>query len=214
MTPFQKFVGVAFVQRAGNEQNNVVDHIRIPRAYRPTSAQNHRETVGENARDVVKELAERFDSIGPQEVELIDENLSRLFSDSRGGNGRRFVGEEVAVVGRRQLGPEVCGREVRTKRRILGADGRTFQCLALREVREVTLGEEARLVASDDALEKTGRDLDTKQKEMIREGFQTGPRPTDVEEESLHRCTRLRTACPLSHGSSQRLFPLDHCPPI
>ena len=107
MAPIQKFVGIAFVQCSGNEQHNVVDHVRIPRAYRPTSALVRHEWIGEDVRDVVKELAERFDGIGPQKVELIDEDLGRLFGNCRGGNGGGFVGEEVAVVGRRQLGPEI-----------------------------------------------------------------------------------------------------------
>ena len=66
----------------------------------------------------------------------------------------------------------------------------------------MTLGEETRLVASEDALEKTGRNLDRERKEIIREGLQTDSRSTDVEEESLHRCTRLRTTWRLSHESS------------
>jgi hypothetical protein len=81
----------AYLEHTGQHQHRVVT-IRI----------------GENVRDVVKELAERFDGIGPQEVELIDENLGRLFSNGRGGNGGGFVGEEVSVVGCRQLGPKVC----------------------------------------------------------------------------------------------------------
>lgn len=47
----------------------------------------------------------------------------------------------------------------------LGVDRRAFQCVALCEVRVVTLSEEARLVASDDALEETGRNLDDKSSE-------------------------------------------------
>jgi len=108
MASFQKFVGVALVECSGDEQYNVVDHVRIPRAYRPILARSRGKDVGENERDIVKELAERFDRVGPQEVELIDENLSRLFSNGRGGNGGGFVGEEVAVVSGRQLGSEVC----------------------------------------------------------------------------------------------------------
>lgn len=67
------------------------------------------ENVGENERDIVKKLAERLNSIAPQEIELIDENLSSLFSDGRGGNGGGFVGKEVAIVSGRQLGPKICG---------------------------------------------------------------------------------------------------------
>jgi deoxyribose-phosphate aldolase len=156
----QKFVGIAFMQCSGDEQHNVVDHVRVSGAYRQTSAQSRRERFGESVRDVVKELAERFNGIGPQEVELIDENLGRLLSNGGGGDGGGFVGEKVAVVGRRQLSPEVCRCSVRMKLVFLGAYGRTFQCLALCEVGVVSLGEEARLVASDDGLEKTGGNLD------------------------------------------------------
>ena len=108
----QKFVGIAFVQCSGDEQHNVVDHVRVPRAYRPTSAHRRNENMNENVRDVIKELAERFNGIAPQEVKLVDENLGRFFSNGRGGNGGRFVGEEVAVIGRRELGPKVCGCQV------------------------------------------------------------------------------------------------------
>jgi hypothetical protein len=69
----------------------------------------------------------------------------------------------------------------------------------------VTLGEEARLVASDDALEETGRNLDRERKEVSEKDCRRIPGPTDVEEESLHRCTRLRTARRLSHEGS--VFP-------
>ena len=90
---------------------------------------------------------------------------------------------------------------------LLGVDRRAFQCLALCEVRVVTLGEEARLVASDDCLNETGRNLNERRKDTIREGIQTNSRSTDVEEESLHRCTRLRTARRLSHDNSVFCLP-------
>ena len=35
---FQKLVGIAFVECSGDEQHNVVDHVGIPRAYKPISA--------------------------------------------------------------------------------------------------------------------------------------------------------------------------------
>ena len=107
---FQKFVGIPLVQCSCDEQHNVVDHVRISGAYKATSAQGCDENLGEDVRNVVKELAEWFDGIGPQEIELIDENLSRLFSNGRGGDGGGLVGEEIAVVGRRQLSPKVCWR--------------------------------------------------------------------------------------------------------
>ena len=100
-------MGIAFVQCSGNEQHHVVDHVRIPRAYKPASEQGRRERIDKSVRDVVKELAERFDGIGPEEVELVDEHLGRLFSNGRGGNRGGFVGEEVPVISRRQLGPKV-----------------------------------------------------------------------------------------------------------
>jgi hypothetical protein len=96
----QKLVGIAFVECSSNKQHNVVDHVRIPRAYRPASAQGRRKRIGKSVRDVVEELAERFDGIGPQEVELVDENLGRLFGNGRGRNRRGFVGKKVAIVGR------------------------------------------------------------------------------------------------------------------
>ena len=49
---------------------------------------------------------------------------------------------------------------MRTDRLISREDGLAFQSLALRQVSVVTLGEETRLVTSDDALEETGRNLD------------------------------------------------------
>ena len=59
------------------------------------------------ARDVVQELRERLDSVASEVVELVDENLGRLVGDGGRGEGKRFVGEEVAIVSRTQLCAEV-----------------------------------------------------------------------------------------------------------
>lgn len=77
--------------------------LSIMKAYLAHTGQHQQsqdERIAQNVRDVVKELAERFDSICLQEVELVDENLGRLFSNGRGGNGGGFIGEKVAIVGR------------------------------------------------------------------------------------------------------------------
>lgn len=50
---FQDFVGISFVECCGDEQHNVVDHVRIARAYRQTSALSRRERIDASVRDVV-----------------------------------------------------------------------------------------------------------------------------------------------------------------
>jgi len=63
-----------------------------------------------NSRHVIEERAERLDSIRAHIVKLLNEQLSRLVGNDRGRERQRLVREEVAIVRRRQLHPEVCTR--------------------------------------------------------------------------------------------------------
>ena len=115
MTPLQKLVDVPSVQRASDDEHDVVNHVcvpaarsqaRPPRAMTPSvspSAEQHTR----NARHVFQELAKRLNGIAPEVVELVNEHLCRLVRDGGGGDGKRFVGEEVAIIRRGQLCPEV-----------------------------------------------------------------------------------------------------------
>ena len=91
-------MGIAFVKSPGDEKHNIIDHVSISIAYKPVSAKGLHKGASGTARDVVKELAERFYGICPQEVELVNEDLGCLLSNCRGGNRGVLVCEEVAVV--------------------------------------------------------------------------------------------------------------------
>ena len=60
-----------------------------------------------NARNVVQELAQWRDGVAPYVVELVDQDLRRLVGDGRRRDGERLVREEVTVVCRGQLRPEI-----------------------------------------------------------------------------------------------------------
>ena len=143
---------------------------------------------------------------------MIDKNLGRLLSNSGGGDGGGFVGEKVAIVGRRQLSPEVCRCSVRMKLVFLGAYGRTFQCLALCEVGVVSLGEEARLVASDDGLEETSGNLDG-ERSQARIAGKTPGRLTLKKRASIVAPDCVLSAC-FPTGGLSSLAPVDHSPLI
>lgn len=63
MAPLEKLVRVAFVEGAGDEEYDVVNHVAVC--------------------NKIKERAERFDGIASQEVELVYEELGRLVIDGR-----------------------------------------------------------------------------------------------------------------------------------
>lgn len=87
VTPLEQLVRVPLMQRPEREEDDVVDHVRVG--------------------DVVHERREGLDGVGPQVVELGHELLGGFVGDGGGGEGEGLVGEEVAVVGRGELHPEV-----------------------------------------------------------------------------------------------------------
>ena len=58
-------------------------------------------------RDIIQEGGERLDSIAPEVVELVDEDLGCLVGEGGRGEGGWFVCEEVAIVSRTQLCAEI-----------------------------------------------------------------------------------------------------------
>ena len=63
-----------------------------------------------NPRHILQELAQRLDCVAPEVVELVHEKLGGLVRDGGGGDGQGLVSEEVAIVRRGQLCPEICPR--------------------------------------------------------------------------------------------------------
>lgn len=61
-----------------------------------------------HSRHVVQEFGQRLYRVALDVVELVDELLGGLLGDGARRDGRRFVGEEVAVIGCRELHAEVC----------------------------------------------------------------------------------------------------------
>ena len=77
-------MSITFVQGAGNEQNDIVDHIGIAAATRRLSVLACGACKVDHSRYVVEELAQRLYRIGPQEVELVHEDLGGLVRNSGG----------------------------------------------------------------------------------------------------------------------------------
>lgn len=84
----------ALMQRAGDQQNDVVDHVAV--------------------RDEVEERGQRLDGMVAQMLELDHQLLAQLVVDDADGQRRRLVGQELAVVGALQMQLQICS--CRTKR--------------------------------------------------------------------------------------------------
>lgn len=89
VTPLQQLVRVPLMQRPQRQQDDIVNHVRV--------------------RDVVHECREGLDRVCPEIVKLGYELFGGLVGDGRCGEGEGFVGEEVSIVGRGELHPEVWG---------------------------------------------------------------------------------------------------------
>ena len=117
-------------QRAGNEKNDVVDHVAVPVEQRspvddmaliehgvslflcvnrgavsstirnPTPLCNRK---WKHSRYVVQKCAQGFDSMIPKMAELYNQPASQFLVNHRHSNRRRFVLKEVPVVSRLQL---------------------------------------------------------------------------------------------------------------
>lgn len=112
-------------------------------------------SVNHHARHVVEELVKWCDSVAAEVIELVNEDLRRLVRDRGGGDGQCLIREEVAIVRRRQLGPEVWyARQMCSDRHLVS--GRTFNRLALRQIVVLRLGEQTGFVAPDDTLNESG----------------------------------------------------------
>ena len=82
MASFDKFVRIAFVERSSNEQDDIVDHIRIAVRQSVSPVFDEHSTTGSNdIRDIIQKLAQRLDGVTPKEVELVNEHLRRLVRD-------------------------------------------------------------------------------------------------------------------------------------
>jgi len=86
-----ELVGITLVEGAGNEQNDVIDHVAVG--------------------DVVQEGGQGLDSVGPEVLELFHHLLCALFSNGCRGQRGRLVLEEVAIVSAGKMQLEVCKRK-------------------------------------------------------------------------------------------------------
>lgn len=91
MTPLQQLVSIPLVQCSRNQQDDVINHVGVA-AERSQRKGGQRwkvqilPTFQQDSRHVVQELAQRFNSITANIVELVYKDLGGLFSDSAGGN--------------------------------------------------------------------------------------------------------------------------------
>lgn len=90
-----ELVDGALVERARDQQDDVVDHVAV--------------------RDEVQERGQRLHSMIPQVLELNHELLAQLVVDGGHGQGRWLVGQELAVVGALQVQLQVCGMSLGEK---------------------------------------------------------------------------------------------------
>ena len=67
-----------------------------------------------NPRHVLQELVQRLCCITAEVVELVHQDLRGLVRNGRGGDGQRFVSEEVAIVRCRELRPKIYNNEGQT----------------------------------------------------------------------------------------------------
>jgi len=103
---------------------------------------------------------------------------------------------------------------VRTEHRFLGVGTQTFQCLALREVRVVTLGEEARLVASDNTFEKTGGNLARDERRLSEKDFRRIPGRLTLKKRASIAAPDCVLPANFPTSTSSSLVPVDHSPLI
>lgn len=145
------------MQRPGDDEYDIVNHICIPAKH---SVNPSNILTGlRNPRHVFQKFAQWLDGIAPQVIELLDKHLGRLVLDGRSGDGQGFICEEVTIVRRRQLCPEVCHMMFQLSVLCLIRSRRTLNGLALGEVVVLILGEEAGLVPPDNTLQETTRNL-------------------------------------------------------
>lgn len=89
-----ELVDGALVERARDQQDDVVDHVAV--------------------RDEVQEGGQRLHGMIPQVLELNHELLAQLVVDGGHGQGRWLVGQELAVVGALQVQLQVYGMSLGT----------------------------------------------------------------------------------------------------
>jgi len=78
----------SLVQRAGDQQDDVVDHVAVG--------------------DEVQEVGQRLHSVVPHVLELDDQLFAQLVVDDGHRQGRGLVGQEAAIVGSLQMQLEIC----------------------------------------------------------------------------------------------------------
>jgi len=83
-----ELMGITLVESAGNEQNDIVDHVAVG--------------------DVVQEGGQGLDSVSPEVLELFHHLLCALFSNGRRGQRGGLVLEEVAIISAGKMQLEVC----------------------------------------------------------------------------------------------------------
>jgi hypothetical protein len=115
VTPFEEVVGVTLMQRSGDEEDDVVDHVGVPVAgkqhvrqslYLCARRRERKERLA-SSRHVLHEPPQVPRRITPNVVELVNQPCCRLFSDRRRRDGRRLVRKEVSVIRCRELHPEI-----------------------------------------------------------------------------------------------------------
>ena len=77
----QQLVGVPPVQRFGDDEDDIVNHVRVTAVASDTRAIRIMHAQSSDARHVFQEFAKGLDSIAAEEVELVDEHLCRLVRD-------------------------------------------------------------------------------------------------------------------------------------
>jgi hypothetical protein len=78
MASLDQLARIALVERASDEEDNVIDHV----------------TVG----NIIQEGGERLYSLGADVMKLGDKLLGTFFCDSRGVKGRRLVLQKFAII--------------------------------------------------------------------------------------------------------------------
>ena len=97
-------MSITLVKSSSNQQDNVVDHIPVANndCYQKPQVEKD-----ESARNIIQEFGQWLNCIVSNVVELVDQDLRRLVGDGRRRDGERLVREEVTVVCRGQLRPEI-----------------------------------------------------------------------------------------------------------
>ena len=81
MASLQELVRIPAVQRSSNDEDDIVNHVRVTAVASDTRAIRIMHAKGSDARHVFQEFAEGLDGIAAEEVELVDEHLCRLVRD-------------------------------------------------------------------------------------------------------------------------------------